>query len=68
MSNITVSLAEIAISDNRRQRIYEALERAQMSYDKKKEIWKNILGDSDWSVISDIELDKNVSECLSELM
>ena len=68
---VTISFSEPPeITDNRMQRIYEVLERAQMSYDLKKKIWKEICkSDACESVdLSRLEMDGNVKECLNEFL
>ena len=69
-STVTVTLDKVAIADNRKRRIYETLERAQMSYDKKKEIWELICGEENdaASALRTAELDENVRSCLRELL
>ena len=68
--HITVTLDQVVIADNRQQRIYETLERAQMNYDLKKKIWKLIYGEEAdrGSVTNGIELEENVRACLLELL
>ena len=69
-SNITVSLADVAIADNRRQRIYEILEQAQMDYELKHELWKAINEGSEdiLDVLSNIEMSESVRACIFEVV
>lgn len=65
---ITVSFREpLVIADNRAQRIYEVLERAQMNYDLKKKIWKEI-EKSEAVDLDSLKMDENVRACLRELL
>ena len=69
-SNITVALDKVVIADNREQRLYETLERAQMGYGVKHDIWKAINEDSEDlpAVLSNIEMSECVRACLWELL
>ena len=69
-SNITVALDKVVIADNREQRLYETLERAQMGYGVKHDIWKAINEDSEDlpAVLSNIEMSECVRACLAELL
>ena len=65
---ITVSFDEpLVITDNRKQRIYEVLERAQTNYDLKKKIWKEICR-SEAVDPNDFEIDESMRECLREFL
>lgn len=59
-----------SVADNTKQKCYEVLERAQMSYDKKKELWKQLFDESgnNKKMIPDIEMNDSVKKCLSELL
>ena len=67
---IAVSLENVTVSDNRMQRIYEILERAQMNYDHKHKIWTQIRDAEIDSVtaVSEIEMDEAVRSCLLEMI
>ncbi|MBO5327211.1 MAG: DUF4968 domain-containing protein [Clostridia bacterium] len=67
---IAVSLAEVTVTDNRKQRIYDVLERAQMNYDQKHRIWNQICDAEIDSVaaVNEIEMDDAVRSCLLELI
>lgn len=66
-SDITVSLDKVAISDNRKQRCYEILERAQMDYELKKDIW-DLICNGRTDDLKEADLDKAVKEALCELL
>ena len=66
---ITILIDEpLMIADNRKQRIYEVLERAQMSYELKKKIWEEIckVKTGENPDLSDLEINDNMNGCLSE--
>ena len=55
----------LKIADNRKQRIYEVIERAQMSYVQKEAIWDEINATGKFD---DSDLDENVKGAIEELM
>ena len=57
--------APVKIADNRKQRIYEVIERAQMGYVLKEAIWDEINATGKFD---DSDLDQNVKGCLEELI
>lgn len=70
-ATITVSLDQtLSVADNRRQRIYEILERAQMNYDLKAKIWKSIseAGTDAQATLDEFEMNETVKACLLELL
>ena len=69
-SEITVSLQSVTVADNRMQRIYEVLERAQTSYDMKRKIWKQICDPEidNEAAVNETEMDEAVRNCLLELI
>lgn len=56
-----------AVSDNRRARIFDVLQRAQMGYVLKDQVWKAILETGSLESKAS-ELDDNVRGCLEELL
>ena len=69
-SIITVAFDKVIIADNRQQRIYETLERAQMDYGLKHKIWKVINEGSEdmLAALSDIEMSDSVRACIFEVV
>ena len=69
-AEITVSLSRVAIGDNRKQRMYEVLERAQTSYDLKRKLWKQLcdVDVDDAEAINAFEMDDSLRRCLLELI
>ena len=67
---IAVSLENVTVADNRMQRIYEILERAQMNYDRKHKIWNQIRDVEIDSItaVNEIEMDEAVRSCLLEMI
>ena len=65
--NITVSLEWVSVADNRRQRCYEILERAQMSYDVKNDMWESISNECT-EMLSNLDAAPSVIEALRELL
>ena len=68
---ITVSFDEpLEITDNRKARLYEVLERAQMSYNLKEKIWKEICKSEVREAVdlNAFEIDRNVKDCLNEFL
>ena len=64
---ITIAFDEpLIVADNRKQRIYEVLERAQMDYGLKARIWKSICKSE--MDLSKFDMDANIRECLRELL
>ena len=66
---VTISFSEPPeITDNRMQRMYEVLERAQMSYDLKNEIWKELCKSETGETVNldRFETEGSIKECLNE--
>ena len=63
--DIVISVDKVDITDNRLQRCYEILERSQMSYDLKKDIWDNIFNNAD--IATEKEISHTVEACMNEL-
>ena len=65
-AEITISFASpLTIADNRKQRIFEVIERAQIGYVLKEEIWNEIEANGKFDAA---ELDENVKAAIEELL
>ena len=67
---IVISLDKISISDNKKQRCFEILERSQISHATKDSIWKliNTPNADVRKQLEGIEMDTSVRSCLLELL
>ena len=62
--------SKFTIADNAKQHCFKVLQRAQMNYDLKKTIWDviELYGKDSATDLSKIEMDKNVRDCLLEVL
>ena len=62
--------SKFTIADNTKQHCFKVLQRAQMNYDLKKTIWDviELYGKDSATDLSKIEMDKNVRDCLLEVL